>query len=61
MMAGVIHDRRETQLAVDELNADGYSEDAIFVLSGERVCNPFATEERAPTFFAGCGGASPNL
>jgi hypothetical protein len=36
LIAGVIRERGVTQLTVDELNAGGFSEDAIFVLSGER-------------------------
>ena len=35
MIAGVIGDRRETQLAVDELSSLGFSESSIFVLHGE--------------------------
>jgi hypothetical protein len=36
LIAGVIRERGATQLTVDELNAEGFSEDTIFVLSGER-------------------------
>jgi len=36
LIAGVIRERGATQLTVDELNAGGFSEDSVFVLSGER-------------------------
>jgi hypothetical protein len=36
LIAGVIRERRATQLTVDDLNAGGFSENTIFVLSGER-------------------------
>ena len=35
LIAGVIGERGATQLTVDELNAGGFSEDSIFVLSGK--------------------------
>jgi hypothetical protein len=35
LIAGVIRERGATQLTVDELNAGGFSEDSIFVLSGK--------------------------
>jgi hypothetical protein len=36
LIAGVIREHAATQLTVDELNAAGFSEEFIFVLSGER-------------------------
>jgi hypothetical protein len=36
LIAGVLGERSATQLTVDELNADGFSEDTVFVLSGHR-------------------------
>jgi hypothetical protein len=36
LVAGVIQDPGAAQLTVDELNANGFSEEALFVLHGER-------------------------
>ena len=34
LIAGVVRDHEQTQLAVNELNANGFSADSIFVLQG---------------------------